>query len=800
MRSQIIHWIARLPRAAALALILLAPPAWAQFRIADIRIEGLQRVPAGTVFSHLPIQVNDTVSEDVTAEIIRALYATGDFDDVQVRRADDVLVIQVRERPAIAQIDLVGNQSIKTEVLKQALKDIGLAEGRTFKRMALDRIEQELRQQYLMAGKYGVGVTSTVSPLERNRVAVRIEIAEGLTARIKKINLVGNRAFDERTLLKQFNLGTSKWHSFYSQNDRYAKEKLAGDLEALRSFYLDRGYIEFQITATQISISPDRQDIYVTIALDEGEQYLVSDIRLAGDPSMPAEQLFPLIRMRRGEPYSRKAATESAERLAELLGNEGYAFAHINPMPELDKENKRVAVTFYVDPGKRVYVRRINMKGNTRTRDEVLRRELRQIESAWFSADLVRRSRERLQRLGYFEDVRIETSAVPGAPDLVDLDITVKERPSGNLMAGIGYSQSQGILFNTSISQNNFLGTGKRVSLAFNTSSSIQFYQFAYTNPYYTIDGISRGFDLNYRATDFDDYIGADYSTDVGIAEINFSLPITDTSRVGLSARYQYTLFYAGKDSELAQHFINCQYSSQAPGKGWANNGQVCSDNDKFNDFFLTASYIQDSRDSSVFPTRGTLQRFMGEIAVPGSDLQYSRWTYRGQHYVPLTRRFTLALRADLGYGAGYGDTEQMPFFENFYAGGPYSVRGWRANSLGPREVGENDDPVGGNLKLAGSIELFAPPPVGGKYEKTLRLGAFFDFGNVWWMGSVPRNAGRDLIEPSGFDLGELRYSTGVSVAWLSPIGALALSFAVPLNARNGDDKQAFQFSLGQTF
>ncbi|MBK5968707.1 MULTISPECIES: outer membrane protein assembly factor BamA [Thiorhodovibrio] len=768
-----------LRRASALGLLLGASlwvgAAAAQFRVADIRVEGLQRIAAGTVFTYLPVQIDDVVADDVTADIIRSLYATGFFDDVKVERDGNILVIWVRERPAVAQIDIVGNKSIKTDDLKEGLKEIGLAEGRVFNRSVLDRIEQELRRQYFAAGKYGMDVESTVSPLERNRVAVRIEVTEGLTARLKQVNIIGNEDFKEKTLLKQFKLGPTKWSSFYTKNDRYAKEKLAGDLEALRSFYLDRGYINFKITSTQVTISPDQNDIYVTIGIEEGEIFHVSDIRLAGDPSVPVDQLFPLIHMQRGEVFSRKAASESAERISGLLGNEGYAFANVNTVPEVDAENKTVAVTFFVDPGKRVYVRRVNMKGNTRTRDEVLRREMRQLETAWFSADRVKESRERLQRLGFFDDVTIETPAVAGSPDLVDVDVTVTEKPSGNLLAGVGYSQSDGILFNTSVSENNFLGTGKQVSLAFNTSSTNQLYRLAYTNPYYTVDGISRGYNLAYQTTDFDNYIGADYSTDVGLAEMNFGLPISATSRAGLGLRYQYTHFFAGEYSELAQDFV-------------ATNGEI------FNDFFLTASYTKDSRDSAVFPTKGTLQGIYGEISVPGSDLQYYRLTYRGRQYVPLTQRFTFALRGDVGYGGGYGDTSTMPFFNNFYAGGPGSVRGWEAYSLGPRETTVEQDPVGGNLKITGSVELFAPPPVGGKFEDTLRVGAFFDFGNVWWTQQT------DLVSPTGFDLGELRYSAGLSLAWLSPVGALSLSVAYPINAKENDNTQEFQFSFGQNF
>ncbi|MBB1126398.1 outer membrane protein assembly factor BamA [Thiospirillum jenense] len=756
-------------------VILTTPTTAATFTITDIRVEGLQRIAAGTVFNYLPVEVNDSVTNSVTADCIRTLYATGFFDDVKVKRDGNVLVIQVRERPAIAHIDIVGNQTIKTEDLKKGLKEIGLAEGRVFNRLLLDQIEQELRRQYFAAGKYGVTVQSTISPLERNRVGVRIEVTEGLTTRLKQINIIGNQAFDDETLLKQFKLGASKWSSFYTKNDQYAKEKLSGDLETLRSFYLDRGYIDFQITSTQVTISPDKKDIYVTVAVNEGDVFHISDIRLVGDPSVPAEHLFPLVHLRRGDVFSRKITTDSAERISALLGEQGYAFANVNSVPDIDRQKKQVVVSFFVDPGKRTYVHRINMKGNTRTRDEVLRREMRQMETAWFSSDLLRRSRERLQRLGYFDDVTIETPSVPEAADMVDINIGVKEKPSGNLLAGVGYSQSQGILFNTSITQNNFLGTGKRVTFAFNTSDSNQLYRFAYTNPYYTVDGISRGFDLSYRTTDFDQYIGADYATDVGVAELNFSLPVSDISRAGLAIRYQFTHFFAGDDSDLAQEFVTTH-------------------GEDFNDFFLVASYTKDSRDSATFPNKGGLQRLSGEFTVPGSDLQYYRLNYRSQHYIPLTRRFTFSLRTDIGYGDGYGDTEQMPFFENFYAGGPNSVRGWKANTLGPREATGEYDPVGGNFKLGGSFELFAPPPVGGDFEKTLRLGAFFDFGNVWWTKDA------DLIRGTGFDLGDLRYSTGISIAWLSPVGALALSFAYPINAEDEDKTQMFQFSFGQNF
>lgn len=774
--------------AAFLILALVWIDAHAEtFQIADIRIEGLQRIAPGTVFNYLPAQVGDTVGDDVTGNIIRSLYQTGFFDDVRVEREGNVLVLTVQERPSIAKIEFTGNKDIDEASLRKALDEIGLKEGRVFNKSVLDRIEQELERQYFARGKYGVVVVSTVSPLERNRVAIRIDVTEGLTARIKQINLIGNQAFETKTLLKQFELGPSGWYSFYTKNDQYSKQKLAGDLEKLRSFYLDQGYIKFDIKSTQVSISADKKEIYVTVVIDEGARYTVGDIKLAGESAVPPPQLFPLIQMRRGEYFSRKATTESAERISNRLGDEGYAFANVNPVPEIDDAAKTVAITFFVDPGKRVYVRRLNMKGNTRTRDEVLRREMRQLESAWFSAALVRESRERLNRLGYFDDVTIETPAVAGSADQVDVDVSVKEKPAGNLMAGIGYSQSQGVLLNASITQNNFMGTGKRVSIAANTSSATQLYQIGYLNPYYTIDGISRGFELSYRETDFDQLIGANYSTNVGVAGMNFGLPISNTSRAGFGISYQYTDFMAGV-SPVALAFQQ-------------QNGNV------FNDAVLTSSYANDTRDKAVFPTKGALQTVRGELAVPGSDLQYYKVGYQGTGYIPLTSRLVLSVSGDLGYGEGYGDLDYLPFFNNYFAGGPRTVRGFKANTLGPRDPTTND-PVGGNVKVVGSIELFAPAPFGGDLEKTLRLGMFLDAGNVWVTQAYPPatptasypNPPSVLVSPAGFDLGELRYSAGVSATWLSPVGALSLSLGYPLNRQENDETQSFQFGIGQTF
>jgi len=769
-------------QALVIALLAVATSVFAaRFRISDIRVEGLQRIAAGTVFNYLPVQVGDTMTDAITASIIRALYVTGFFKDVRVERDGTVLVVWVQERPAIAEINISGNKSIDTKGLKAGLKDIGLVEGRTFDHLLLDRIERELERQYYALGRYGVKIQSTVSPLQRNRVAVSIDITEGLTARIKQIHIIGNRDFEEQALLDLFRLSRTRWYSFYSKNDQYSKQKLGGDLEILRSFYLDRGYIKFEIKSTQVSISADKQDIYITIGIDEGDVYKISDMRLAGESSVPAKQLFPLIHMRRGNIFSRKVMIESAERISKKLDDEGYAFANVNTIPEIDEEAKQVAVTFFVDPGKRVYVRRVNTKGNTRTRDEVLRREVSQLEAAWFSSELVRQSRERLQRLGYFKEVHVETPAVPSSADQVDVNLSVVEKDSGNLLAGIGYSQSQGIIFNTSIAQKNFLGTGKRVSFAFNNSRSNRNYRLAYTNPYYTIDGISRGFELSYRETDYERLNSIDYLTDVGIAGMNFGLPITDTSRAGLGIRYRYTKFTAG-NSQLAGTFARDQ-------------------GDQFSDFLLTASYTHDSRDQAIFPTKGNFQSLRAEVSVPGSDLQFFRLTYSHRRYIPLIRHFVLSLDADLGYGSGFGNTKDLPFFEHFFAGGPGSVRGWKENTLGPRETTLDEDPVGGNMKMVGSIQIFAPSPVDGKFAKILRLGAFFDFGNVWTASNPTLSfSDQELVVPRGFSLSDIRYSAGLSLTWLSPVGALSASIAHPFNDRAKDKTQMFQFSVGQTF
>ncbi len=767
------------PRIRYLAFLLLLwstilAAAGDDFVIRDIRVEGLQRISAGTVFNYLPVKIGDTIDANATPRIIRALYKTGFFKDVHLKREGDVLVVSVTERPAVAKITISGNKDIGTDDLMQALKDIGLAEGRTFNRSVLDRIEQELERQYFSRGKYGVKITSTVSPLERNRVSIEIKIVEGAPARIKQIHIIGNKAFSEEDLLDQFQLGTPGWFSWFSSRDKYSKEKLSGDLERLRSFYLDRGYIDFNIESTQVSITPDKKDIYITIVISEGDVYTIKDIQLAGKLVLEPKSFFPLIHLSRGEIFSRKRVTESADRVNKLLGEHGYAFANVNAIPEIDKEKREVTVTFFVDPGKRVYVRRINMAGNTKTRDVVLRREMRQMESAWFSTKDLRKSRERLERLGYFDEVNVKTRPVPGSPDEIDIDINVKEKPSGVLTAGIGYSQSQGLILNTNITQNNFFGTGKRVSFGFDNSSSNTLYRLGYHNPYYTIDGISRGFEFSYRKTNFDKLATADYATDTGIAAVNFGWPVTDIDRFSFGLNYRYTNFKPGT-SVAAQEFAD-------------ENGN------RFNDFLVRLGWSRDSRNRALFPTRGGYQNLSLEASIPWSDLDFYKVRYRHYRYLPLTRDLTFKLGLDLGYGEGYGDTDSLPFFENYFAGGPRSVRGFKANSLGPTESAGNSNTIGGNLKVGGNLELIFPPPMD-DFKKTMRVSAFFDIGNVFAVGNSKNSYGNQ-----GFDAGNLRYSVGLSATWISPVGALTLSYAEPLNDEEFDDIEKFQFSLGTTF
>lgn len=735
------------------------------FVVEDIRVEGLERIALGTVLNYLPIDVGDTMDEGRAPEVLRALFDTGFFDDITLGADDGTLVIAVRERPTIASIEISGNKDIGTEQLMEALRGIGLAEGQVFDRSSLERMKLELERQYFSQGKYGVRVVTTVEDVGDKRVDIAIEVEEGQVARIRRIGIVGNTAFDERELLDKFELGPATMFALFSDSDQYSRRRLSGDLEALRSHYLNNGYVDFSIDSTQVTITPGKRDVYITINVTEGEQFSVSSVSLSGDLIVDEEELRRLIVISPGEIFSRQAAQESAAAISERLGLEGYAFANVHPAPQIDRENREVALTFMVDPGRRIYVRRINISGNLRTQDEVVRREIRQMEGGWISTSRVSRSRERLMRLGFFEEANVETPSVPGVPDQVDVDFSVTERPSGSLMAGVGYSQSQGFLVNASISEDNVFGTGRRVSATLNNSSVNRVYSFSYTNPYYTLNGVSRGFSLFLRETNAREARIADFSADVYGVSVNYGFPLSEFNTASLALGYERTSIDTG--ATTPQSFLDF----------------LEENSDEFNIYKLNLGLTHDTRNRAILADRGRRHGITAEIAVPGSGLEYYRLRYRGLQYVPLFGDFRLLLKAEVGYGESYGDTSRLPFFEHFYAGGPDSVRGFRANSLGPRDL---DRPLGGAFSTVGNVELIFPVPFA-EDNKSLRLSTFFDIGNVF-------------ADVDDFDGGELRQSVGISAIWYTPIAPMTFSLAWPLNDESGDDTEAFQFTLGSFF
>ncbi len=749
-------------------LFLLASAAHAEFSpfvIDDIEFEGLQRVTVGTVLSYLPLKTGERLDVERAQDAIRALYQTGFFSDVSLARRDNVLLVKVVERPSVARVDIIGNDEIEDEILLDGLKSIGLAEGQVFDPSILERVEVELRRQYFARGIYSVTISSDVEELDLNRRAIEIIVNEGPIAKIRTINIVGNKVFSEKKLLKQFQLGDRAWFAFLSDRDQYSRQKLSGDLEALRSYYLDRGYIDFNITSTQVSISPNKKDIFVVINITEGEQFTVSAVDVAGDLVVDRDELLALITLEPDDIFSRQAATESSSQLSERLGNDGYAFANVNAVPNINRENNTVSVTFVIDPGRRAYVRRINMFGNAKTEDEVLRREMRQIEGGAMSTEKINRSRLRLQRLGFFEEVNVETVPVAGADDQVDVNFSVSELPSGSLLAGVGFSQSQGLLLNFSISQNNFLGSGKRVTTAVNTSSVNTLYSFGYTNPYYTIDGVSRGFNFSFRDTDTGRANNniARFLSDVSGANVVYGFPLSENSRWNLSLGYEA---------------ISIRSTTETP----ASYQQFLDENgDSFGTIQLNTSWSYDTRNRALLATRGTMQRLSAEIG--SGDLNYYKLSSRTELLRPLTENLGLLLQSEVALGDGYGNTTQLPFFENYFAGGVNSVRGYEANSLGPRE---NNAALGGAFEFTGSAQLILPLPFI-ENSNSLRVSGFFDFGNVY-------------PTLSDFDAAELRYSAGLAMLWLSPLGPLTFSLGQALNNEDGDRTEVFQFALGTFF
>jgi outer membrane protein insertion porin family len=753
-------------RVGVLALLLSSLPAQAiePFVIKDIRVEGIQRTEAGTVFSYLPVKVGDTMTDEKATQTVRALFATGFFRDVTLEVENGVLVVLVQERPSIAQIEFTGLREFDKETVLKAMSQIGLAEGRIFDKGLLDRAEQELKRQYLSRARYAASVSTTVTPLERNRVALNFTVDEGDAAKIRQIRIIGNNTFTERELLRQMSLRTPGWLTWYSKADQYSRQKLAADLESLRSYYLDRGYLEFNIDSTQVSITPDKKDIYITVAITEGPKYTVSDVKVAGELLLPESEIRKLITLKPGDVFSRARVAQSTKAISDRLGNEGYAFANVNAAPELDKEKQQAAFTFFIDPGRRVYVRRINIAGNTRTRDEVIRRELRQLEGGWFSAEAVTNSRSRVDRLGYFTDVNIETPSVQGTTDQVDVNVTVTERPTGAVLLGAGFGSGEGVILSGSVTQQNIFGSGKHVSVGLNTSKINTTYSLSYTDPYYTIDGVSRGFDIYLREIDASNTGLGNYRTQTAGGAVRFGVPVTDIDTINYGLGYERTSIDTFEDSPLI-------YLDYVRTFGATNSA-----------ILATAGWTRDNRDSLLYPTRGVLQKVTAEIGLPGATLNYYRATYQYQRYFPLSRDYTLMLNGEVGYGDGYGDTPTLPFFKNFFVGGVNSLRGFRVFTVGPKDAQGN--PRGGNRKILGNAEFLFPFP-GLEGEKTARMSAFVDMG---------------MTNDQKIDFGELRVSAGLGVLWVSPMGPLKISIAAPLKSVNGDRRQILQFTFGGAF
>ncbi|MCB1676693.1 MAG: outer membrane protein assembly factor BamA [Halioglobus sp.] len=864
--------IKRAPTLLALVLVFLAPLATARtFIISDIRVEGLQRISAGSVFAALPVGVGDVVDERAVRAAARGLFATGNFDDIRIGRDGNVLVVMVTERPSISEINIEGNKAIETEALLDGLKGAGLAVGQVFQRSTLEGMQLELQRQYVQQGRYDAKIETEVLPEPRNRVTVNIDVDEGSVAAIKHINIVGNEVFSDGELTDLFALHTTGWLSFFTNDDKYSREKLTGDLETLTSYYMDRGYLQFRIDSTQVSVSPDKKRVYITANVTEGEKFTISSVDLSGDLVLPEEDLRRFLLVSENQTFSQQMITATEEYITRRLGNEGYNFAKVTGIPELNEEDNTVAMRFFVDPGKRTYVRRITFKGNHKTADNVLRREMRQMESAPASAAAIEQSRIRLERLGYFSKATVETPEVPGHDDLIDVAFEVEEQSSGSIGASLGFAQDAGLILGLNLQQDNFLGTGKRIGIGLNSSRYQDVYNFSYTNPYFTEDGVSRGFNIFYRSTDLSEVNVASYTTDTLGGSINFGYPIKETERLGFSFGVSNTEITAGryavqeiKASPRFEKGVDNWYESTARPDGTfaaveqlmpldvlppqytvtpREPGFLDKNGDQFLNWTITTSWSQSTLNRGRFATRGASQSVALEVSMPASDLEFAKLTYRGEIYfpVPLLDTWTLRLRTELGYGAGYGDTTELPFYENFFAGGFGSVRGYESNTLGPRStpaqlytidapvteiddegrpvqrggpkgdqfgyvyspvtgklvnttLRDEPDPFGGNVLIEGGAELLFPLPFI-KNQTQLRSAFFLDAGNVF-----NTECSSAQINCFDVDLNELRYSVGVGVTWLTGFGPMTFSLAKPLNAGDFDEEEVFQFTLGRGF
>ena len=756
----------------ALACAMLSLPAWAvdPFTVRDIRVEGLQRIEPGTVFASLPLRVGDRYTDDKGAAAIRALFALGLFKDVRLETQGDVLVVVVQERPSVASVEFIGLKEFDKDVLTKALKDVGLSEGRPFDKALADKAEQELKRQYISRSLYGAEVVSTATPIDRNRVNLTFTITEGGPAKIAQINIVGNQAFSDNTLRDQFNLDTGGWMSWYTKSDRYSRTKLNADLEALRSFYLSRGFLEFRIDSTQVAMSPNKQDMSITINITEGERFVISGVKLEGNYLDRDDEFKALIKIAVGKPYNAETVAETTKAFTDYFGKFGFAFARVEAKPEIDRTNNRVQFVLQAEPSRRAYVRRIQVAGNDRTRDEVIRREFRQFEAAWYDGDKIRLSRDRVDRLGYFTQVNVETLEVPGAPDQVDLLFTVAEKPTGSISLGAGFSSAEKVALSFGIRQENAFGSGNYLAVEVNTSKFNRNLVLSTTDPYFTKNGISRTLDVFQRTTR--PYLGDvnAYSLINSGLGLRFGVPVTETDTVFMGINAEQTEIREGTGLPDAYREYGEKFGTTSTALP------------------LTLGWARDGRDSALVPTRGSLQRVNADVSVAG-DVRYARASYQFQQYYPLSKKYTLAFNTDLGWGQGLKGQE-YPLFKNFFVGGLGSVRGFQQSTLGPSEANSSTNPtliyLGGPKKLVFNAELIMPFPGAGN-DRTLRLFGFTDLG-------------RAFGENEKVSADALRVSAGVGLSWISPMGPLRFSYATPIRKQTGDKIQRLQFQIGTSF
>jgi outer membrane protein insertion porin family len=811
----------RLALLAALASQLFGTSARAQaaedaFTVGDIRIEGLQRISEGTVFNYLPVNIGDTLDGARIGEAMRALYTTGFFRDVELRRDGNILLVVVVERPSIAKFEIKGNKDIKTEDLQKSLRNVGLATGKTFDRSVLDEVKQYLTDQYFSRGKYAVRVDTKITDLPGNKVDVIVDIKEGKRAKIEQINIVGNTKFKEKDILDSFELKTPNWLSWYKQDDRYSRESLTGDLEKLRSYFMDRGYANFQIESTQVTIAPEKDDMYITVNVSEGEVFKVSEIKLAGTMVVPEAQLRRLLLVKPGDTYSRKLVTSTQQLMSYRLGADGYAFAKIDPVPTPDNEHKTVALTFFIEPGNRVYVRHINFNETTAINDETLRREMRQLEGGWLSNSAVERSKERLQRLPYVEKVEFENKPVAGSADLVDVDFKIKEGLPGQFGGGIGYSESQKFSLNGNFVHSNFMGSGDRVALEINAGKYSKTYTFAETDPYTTIDGIARTASLTLR--DVTQFVAASsaFSTKQITGAVQWAYPISERQTLGLgtSANKNTLVVSSGQSAQQSVDWVKQNGHTFERDLTDTNGDGVINSLDNpfsifgtnFYTFELTGGWSYEGRNRALFPDRGMKVTLSGRYALPLSDVRYYQTNFDFITYIPLWRKFLISAQASIDYASSLGRTTSLPPYLNYFAGGPDSVRGYRESRLGPRDNIGVGNPYGGNFRVVNRYELILPVP--DKWRSSARVSMFYDIGNVFQTGNKVKFLGVDDITPVDyhFNYANLKQSTGVAVQWLAPLGLFRFSYGIPLNPFEGntvrfnDETERFQFSIGQAF